>query len=331
MARRAAIEVPGQEIVEVPFKRSFVGGSGVNGARNQRQKQQTSHCTAQTRNLNEPLHLPSVQLNKGRCKLKISKDLRPLAAWQIENCQSRAFKFHSCSGMSGLFISFEGTEGSGKSTQLKILAERLRAAGHSVRQLREPGGTPIGEEIRHTLKHSEANAAMTAEAELLLMNASRAQLVREVIRPALAAGETVLCDRFYDSTTAYQGYGRQLNLPGVQASTDFAVEETRPHLTLLLEVPIEISEARRASRQARLLDVPPAVRKARAALAFDEPLRDRIEEADRAFFERVHKGYQAIAAAEPKRVRVIDATQSIESVSAEIWRAVSTLIPPKRR
>ena len=114
--------------------------------------------------------------------------------------------------MKGLFITFEGTEGSGKSTQISLLAERLRELGHTVRTLREPGGTPIGEEIRHTLKHSKDNDAMTPEAELLLMNASRAQLVREVIRPALAAGEIVLCDRFYDSTTAYQGYGRQLDL-----------------------------------------------------------------------------------------------------------------------
>ena len=114
--------------------------------------------------------------------------------------------------MKGLFITFEGTEGSGKSTQIPILAERLRSFGPSVHTLREPGGTPIGEEIRHTLKHSKANEAMTPEAELLLMNASRAQLVREVIRPALAAGEIVLSDRFYDSTTAYQGYGRQLDL-----------------------------------------------------------------------------------------------------------------------
>src|SRR6516225_2262640 len=114
--------------------------------------------------------------------------------------------------MKGLFISFEGTEGCGKSTQISLLADRLRKMGCFVRSLREPGGTPIGEEIRHTLKHSHANQAMTPETELLLMNASRAQLVREVIRPALDAGEVVLCDRFYDSTVAYQGYGRQLDL-----------------------------------------------------------------------------------------------------------------------
>src|SRR5438132_3108856 len=114
--------------------------------------------------------------------------------------------------MKGLFITFEGTEGSGKSTQISLLAERLRFLGYSVRTLREPGGTPIGEEIRHTLKHSPHNHAMSPETELLLMCASRAQLVREIISPALEAREIVLCDRFYDSTVAYQGYGRQMNL-----------------------------------------------------------------------------------------------------------------------
>src|SRR5215468_10459588 len=132
--------------------------------------------------------------------------------------------------MKGLLITFEGTEGSGKSTQISLLAERLRAGGLSVLTLREPGGTPIGEEIRHTLKHSPVNGAMTAEAELLLMNASRAQLVREVIRPAIATGKIVLCDRFYDSTVAYQAYGRQLDLTMVNQIIDVAVGETRPDL-----------------------------------------------------------------------------------------------------
>src|ERR1700679_2230165 len=112
----------------------------------------------------------------------------------------------------GTLITFEGSEGCGKSTQVELLARNLRALGYRVRTSREPGGTPIGEELRHTLKHSKNNAAMTAEAELLLMNARRAHLVREVIRPAFAAGEVVVCDRFYDSTMAYQGYGRQLDL-----------------------------------------------------------------------------------------------------------------------
>src|SRR5205807_2278186 len=154
--------------------------------------------------------------------------------------------------MPGLLITFEGTEGSGKSTQISLLAEHLRSLGHTVRSLREPGGTPIGEEIRHTLKHSASNQAMTWEAELLLMNASRAQLVREVIRPALAGGEIVLSDRFHDSTTAYQGYGRQLDLPSVKAIVDFAVGSTRPDLTLLLLVPHEVSAERLLARQSTL-------------------------------------------------------------------------------
>jgi len=205
------------------------------------------------------------------------------------------------------FITFEGTEGSGKTTQISLLAERLRSMGHRVRTLREPGGTPIGEEIRHTLKHSPANHAMTPEAELLLMNASRAQLVREVIRPALADGEIVLCDRFYDSTTAYQGYGRGLDLQMVKHIIEVAVGETRPDLTLLFVVPQEVSEARRVARQPTL------------PLPFK---RDRFEEADQSFFARVAQGYQAIAAAEPQRVRQFDATGNVATIQAAIWDLV---------
>jgi dTMP kinase len=211
--------------------------------------------------------------------------------------------------VNGTFISFEGTEGGGKSTQIQMLAERLRSEGRVVRVLREPGGTSIGEEIRHTLKHSASNHAMTAEAELLLMNASRAQLVREVIRPALAAGEIVLCDRFFDSTIAYQGYGRQLDLNQVRSIIEFAVGTARPSLTLLLDVSVETSEARRKSRQAAT-----------------GPERDRMEEADRAFFERVHWGYLEIARANPERVRVIDASEEIPQVAARIWSEVCPVI-----
>jgi len=211
--------------------------------------------------------------------------------------------------MNGLFITFEGTEGSGKSTQVSRLAERLRGMGRMVRTLREPGGTPIGEEIRHTLKHSAQNQAMLAETELLLMNASRAQLVREVIRPGLAAGEVVLCDRFYDSTTAYQGYGRQLDLKTVKSVIDFAVGETRPDLTLLMVVSHEVSQERLLARQ--------------STLPF---MRDRIEEADRGFFERVARGYQAIAAAEPQRVRVIQGIGSTEAIESAIWKTVEPLL-----
>jgi dTMP kinase len=211
--------------------------------------------------------------------------------------------------MKGLFITFEGTEGSGKSTQISLLAERLRFLGRTVRTLREPGGTPIGEEIRHTLKHSSANHAMTAEAELLLMNASRAQLVREVIRPALTGGEIVLSDRFYDSTTAYQGYGRQLDLQMVAAVIEIAVGPTRPDLTLLLTIPQEVSEQRLLARQ--------------STLPF---MRDRMEEADRSFFSRVAKGYQAIAAAEAKRIRTLDASGKVQEIQALIWKWVEPLL-----
>ncbi|MEI7807110.1 MAG: dTMP kinase [Verrucomicrobiota bacterium] len=210
----------------------------------------------------------------------------------------------------GLFISFEGTEGCGKSTQVELLARQLRLLGHRVRTLREPGGTPIGEEIRHTLKHSQGNAAMTAEAELLLMNASRAQLVREVIRPALDTGEIVLCDRFYDSTTAYQGYGRGLDLEKVKTVIDFAVGETRPDLTLLFTVAPEISELRRAMRQ--------------STLPF---IRDRIEESDREFFQRVDQGFATLAAAETGRVKVVEASGSVENVFTKIWALVQPALP----
>lgn len=214
--------------------------------------------------------------------------------------------------MPGLFITFEGNEGSGKSTQISILAEHLRRFDYTVLTLREPGGTPIGEEIRHTLKHSASNHAMTPEAELLLMNASRAQLVREVIRPALDRGEVVLCDRFYDSTTAYQGYGRQLDLGMVKAMIEVAVGATRPDLTLLLLVPQEVSEYRRLARQ--------------STLPF---MRDRMEEADRSFFERMAQGYEAIAQAEPGRVRKINADQGVAIVQEAIWSVVEPLLPRK--
>jgi dTMP kinase len=150
---------------------------------------------------------------------------------------------------------------------------------------------------------------MTPEAELLLMNASRAQLVREIIQPALAAGEVVLCDRFLDSTIAYQGYGRQMDLKTVNAVIDIAVGSTRPNLTFLLTVPLAVSELRRVSRRAEVSSG-----------------RDRFEESDRDFFERVEAGYKAIAAAEPGRVCVLDSTRDPSEVEAEIRSRVSGLI-----
>jgi dTMP kinase len=216
--------------------------------------------------------------------------------------------------MKGRLITFEGNEASGKSTQISLLAARLKETGRIVRTLREPGGTLIGEEIRHTFQHSQNNQAMTPEAELLLMNASRAQLVCEVIRPALAAGEFVLCDRFYDSTTAYQGYGRGLDLNIVSRVIDLVVGETRPDLTLLLLVPHSVSEQRRAARES------------------GQPVkRDRMEQADAAFFARVAHGYEAIARAEPSRVRKIDALRESSAVAEEIWQAVQPLLKDRMK
>ena len=213
-----------------------------------------------------------------------------------------------------MFITFEGTEGCGKSTQIKLLAERLRALGHRVRTLREPGGTPIGEEIRHTLKHSQHNHAMTAEAELLLMNASRAQLVREVIRPALAAGEIVLCDRFYDSTTAYQGYGRELDLEKVKAVIEFAVGETKPNLDV---VPARPGGGQRRSGCARARPL------CRSSATVSRRRTGNFSSAWRT-------ATSVIAAGEPQRVKFINGAQPVEAVCAEIWECVQPRLPKRR-
>jgi len=204
--------------------------------------------------------------------------------------------------MAGKLITFEGTEGCGKSTHIHKLTERLQADGHSVRVVREPGGTETGEQIRQLLKHGPEN--LTPETELLLMNASRAQLVREVIAPALEAGEVVLCDRFYDSSTVYQGAGRGLDPAQVRSVIDFAVGETRPDLTILLQIPIETSEKRRANRRGT----------------------DRFESSNRGFFERIEAGYAALAEAEPNRIRVIDADRPLQVVQKEIWKTVLAAI-----
>lgn len=207
--------------------------------------------------------------------------------------------------MSAFFITFEGTEGTGKSTQLGLLAEALRLRGERVRELREPGGTKLSEEIRHLVKNRAAGLNVTPEAELLLMNAARAQLVREVIRPALAAGEIVLCDRYFDSTLAYQGWGRGMDVAWVERVVEFAVGPTRPDLTLLLCVPAEVSQKRQRQREAAT-DVKP----------------DRFETAGQEFFDRVEAGYREIARREPARVRCIDATASVQEVHQSIWRIV---------
>lgn len=207
--------------------------------------------------------------------------------------------------MAGLFITFEGTEGAGKSTQAALLAARLRAAGQTVRELREPGGTAVGEAIRELVKH-RAGPGLTPEAELLLINASRAQLVREIIRPALAAGETVVCDRFSDSTLAYQGHGRGLDLAMVRAVIDAAAGPTRPDLTLWLALPAEAAALRLTARGAG---------------------PDRFEAEGREFFARVEAGYAAIAAAEPDRVVAVSAEGPPAVVAERVWEAVAPLMP----
>ena len=207
--------------------------------------------------------------------------------------------------MAVLFITLEGTEGSCKSTQIALTAEWLRSLGREVITLREPGGTKLGEEIRHLLKHSDAGQGMTPEAELFLMNASRAQLVREVIRPAVVAGAVVLCDRFYDSTVAYQGHGRGLDLESVTEVTRIAVGDCDPYLTLLLEVPVQLSEARRAERAGGQSEAP-----------------DRFEQADREFFQRVEAGFRLIAAASPHRILPVDGSATSDAVQQMIRAAI---------
>ena len=208
--------------------------------------------------------------------------------------------------MSGVFITFEGIEGCGKSTQIARLAKRLAKEGRSIVQLREPGGTKIGEAIRKTVKHPPGDTPISPETELLLMNASRAQLVQQVVRPALAEGSVVLCDRFYDSTLAYQGYGRELDLAKVQNAIDLAVGGTKPNITLLLDIPLEVSAGRVAKRQRE-----------------SDETSDQFDRSGDLFFQRVLDGFQALAKAEPQRFRTIKANQPPASVSDEIWNAVS--------
>ena len=204
--------------------------------------------------------------------------------------------------MSGSFITFEGIEGCGKSTQIARLAKRLANLDRDVIQLREPGGTAIGEAIRETVKHPPGDDPISPDTELLLMNASRAQLVQQVIRPALAKGSVVLCDRFYDSSLAYQGYGRGLDLAKVQRAIDLAVGETKPNITLLLDIPLEVSNERVSHRQSETGES-----------------NDQFDRSGDHFFQRVHDGFHALAKAEPQRIRIINANQSPNAVTDEIW------------
>jgi dTMP kinase len=199
----------------------------------------------------------------------------------------------------GVFITFEGGEGSGKSTQVKALARRLEAAGMPVRVLREPGGTAVGEAIRAILLDPE-HTGLDDTAEILLYEAARAQLVADVIEPALEAGEIVLCDRFYDSTTAYQGFARELPIDVVRRLNAIATGGLAPDRTLVLDVDPALGIARATKQGA-----------------------DRLEAESLAFHHRVRAGFLAIAAEEPRRVRVIDASGDVGSVAREVAAALA--------
>jgi dTMP kinase len=205
----------------------------------------------------------------------------------------------------GLFISFEGSEGCGKSTQIRLLADRLKNAGHRVTLTREPGGTEIGEQLRHLLQFSKAGHAMAPETELLLFTASRAQLVREVIVPALDSGAMVLADRFLDSTTVYQGVARRLDSAQVAAINRFAVGGTLPDITFILDLDPAIARQRMQLRTA------------------PTGAPDRMESQPATFFEAVRAGYLALARDHPARVRLLDAAGSIEHLAERIWQEVS--------
>jgi len=203
------------------------------------------------------------------------------------------------------FITFEGSEGCGKSTQVRRLAARLEKAGVPVLVTREPGGTEIGESIRELLQFAPESANMTAETELLLFEASRSQLVREVIKPALARGESVIADRFFDSTTVYQGAARRLDMQTVERLNQFAAGDCIPEVTFVLDVDLKTARSRMQAPR------PP----------------DRMEMQSDDFYERVCKGYRELAKREPKRIVLIDGTKSADSIETEIWKILSARFP----
>lgn len=211
----------------------------------------------------------------------------------------------------GVFISFEGSEGCGKSTQIQRLADRLRSSGHKVLLTREPGGTEIGEHLRHLLQFSKAGHAMAPETELLLFTASRAQLVREVIAPALAAGSTVLADRFLDSTTVYQGVARRLDPVQVAAINLFAVGDCLPDLTFVFDLDLAVARERMRRR------------------VHPSGASDRMENQPAEFFESVRAGYLTLARENSARVRLLDASASIDSLATTIWDHVADRLEPQ--
>lgn len=204
----------------------------------------------------------------------------------------------------GKMISFEGSEGSGKSTQIASLASRLTKLGYDVVTVREPGGTELGEQIRNIIVHNSKGDEMCPETELLLFAAARAQLVREVIAPALIRGAIVLSDRFLDSSTVYQGIGRNLALGPVNHINHFAVGNVMPDLTIVLDVPTKVSLERIRQR------------------ASDLP--DRMERENIDFYTKVREGYLILAKGMPERLNVIDGSQPQEKIQKDIWELVKS-------
>ena len=208
-----------------------------------------------------------------------------------------------------LFITFEGPEGAGKSTQIRLLQEYLESLGRKVLVTREPGGTPLAENFRNIVKHYQGEEPLYPATELLLFEAARAQHTRYVIAPALAAGTIVLCDRFADSTEAYQGAGRSLDMKFLQDLNNFAMAECKPDLTLLFDLPVEVGMARARARVAHIADH-----------------NDRLEAEKMDFHERVRNSFLQIARREPERVKVLDATQSIDILAAAVKELVNNAL-----
>ena len=209
----------------------------------------------------------------------------------------------------GLFVTFEGIDGSGKTTQMRLLAARLREAGHEVLQTYEPGGTPIGTQVRRILLDA-ANQDLCPTAELLLYFACRAQNVEQWILPALRDGQVVLSDRFTDSTLVYQGVGRRLGRDVVLALDRIACRGLQPELTILVDIDLETSLARAQARNRTLLD---------QDQSFAET---RMDDQEVDFHGRVREAYAELAAAEPQRIVVIDGRRDVEAVAKAVWDAV---------
>jgi len=205
--------------------------------------------------------------------------------------------------VTGKFITLEGIDGAGKSTQAERLAEVLRASGNTVVSVRDPGTTSLAERVRGILLDRTVTG-VDPMAELMLYLACRAQLVGEVVRPALAAGSIVISDRYADSSVAYQGYGRELGANVVRQSNALATGNLQPDLTLVIDIPVEITKDRMNGK-----------------------IADRLESEKRSFHERIRNGFLEIAKDEPERVVVIDGTKTPDEVHAEIVRVVSTRFP----